>query len=112
MASKMADIQRQLERATGRPAAIATAAVGSTAPPAAPPEAVAPVRAAKPAPRPPSVKAPSREGKIHIGAYLHPDFKASLRLVQARTGKDIQALIADALNELFRTHNAPVVDQS
>jgi hypothetical protein len=46
---------------------------------------------------------------IHIGAYLHPDFKTSLRLVQARTGKDIQTLIADALNELFRAHNAPVV---
>jgi hypothetical protein len=48
---------------------------------------------------------------IHIGAYLHPDFKSSLRLVQARTGKDIQSLLADALNELFRAHNAPVVDR-
>jgi hypothetical protein len=51
-------------------------------------------------------------GTIHIGAYLHPDFKTSLRLVQARTGKDIQSLLADALNELFRAHNAPVVDKS
>jgi hypothetical protein len=104
MASKIADIQRQLERATGR-------APVSVAPP--PPSANT---AAQPAPeaaaRPASAKAPSREGKIHIGAYLHPDFKRSLRLVQARTGKDIQALIGDALNELFRAHNAPVVDQS
>ena len=97
MAPKMADIQRQLERAAGRV-----------------PVAVVPTPITPPAPEPvtASLKATSREGKIHIGAYLHPDFKKSLRLVQARTGKDIQALIADALNELFRAHNAPVVDQS
>ena len=73
----MADIQRQLERAMGRPTA--TAKMTSAA--------------------------PSREGKIHIGAYLHPDFKTSLRLVQAQTGADIQAL-----NELFRAHKVPVVE--
>ena len=104
MTSKIADIQRQLERATGR-------APVSVAPP--PPPANAAVQPAREvAARPASAKAPSREGKIYIGAYLHPDFKRSLRLVQARTGKDIQALIGDALNELFRAHNAPVVDQS
>jgi hypothetical protein len=100
MASKMADIQRQLERATGRTAV------------SVPPAVQAPTPAASPEAQPASAKAPSREGKIHIGAYLHPDFKASLRLVQARTGKDIQALLADALNELFRAHNTPVVDKS
>jgi hypothetical protein len=98
MPSKMAAIQAQLERATGR--APATAVPASPTPPAPPQVA---------APRPVSVRPPSREGMIHIGAYLHPDFKTSLRLVQARTGKDIQTLIADALNELFRAHNAPVV---
>jgi hypothetical protein len=90
-ASKMADIQRQLQRATGRETV-----------------AVHPV----PATAPTTTKVPSREGKIHIGAYLHPDFKTSLRLVQARTGKDIQTLLAGALNELFRAHNAPVIDKS
>jgi hypothetical protein len=98
MASKMADIQAQLERATGR-----------TSSPVVPLAPAAPTAAG---PRPTSTKAPSREGTIHIGAYLHPDFKTSLRLVQARTGKDIQSLLADALNELFRAHNAPVVDKS
>jgi hypothetical protein len=93
-ASKMADIQRQLERATGR----ATVAVKIQHP--------------VPATAPTTTKVPSREGKIHIGAYLHPDFKTSLRLVQARTGKDIQTLLAGALNELFRAHNAPVIDKS
>jgi hypothetical protein len=56
-------------------------------------------------------KAPSREGKVHIGAYLHPDFKRSLRLVQAQTGEDVQTLVTRALNNLFATHNVPVVDQ-
>jgi hypothetical protein len=57
-----------------------------------------------------SNKAPSRVGKIHIGAYLPSGFKSSLRLVQAQTGEDTQTLIARALNELFRGHNVPVID--
>jgi hypothetical protein len=101
MVSKMADIQRQLERATGRAPGVV---------PATPVHV--PVAGEQAAAKPASFKAPSREGKIHVGAYLHPDFKKSLRLVQARTGKDIQALLADALNELFRAHNAPVIDRS
>lgn len=56
-------------------------------------------------------KAPSREGKIHIGAYLHPDFKRSLRLVQAQTGEDVQTVVVRALNNLFSSHNVPVIDQ-
>jgi hypothetical protein len=107
MASKMADIQAQLLRASGRASApFAPSAPAATVP--AGPAATAPGTAAS---RPAPTKAPSREGLIHIGAYLHPDFKSSLRLVQARTGKDIQSLLADALNELFRAHNAPVVDR-
>lgn len=59
-----------------------------------------------------SAKPPSREGKTHIGAYLPPGFKSSLRLVQAQTGEDTQTLIARALNELFRGHNVPVIDHN
>ena len=62
-------------------------------------------------PRPAATsRPPSREGKTHIGAYLPPGFKSSLRRVQAETGEDTQTLIARALNELFRSHNVPVVD--
>jgi hypothetical protein len=107
MASKMAEIQAQLLRASGR--ASAPSAPPAPATPAA--KALAPAAPGTAASRPAPAKAPSREGLIHIGAYLHPDFKSSLRLVQARTGKDIQSLLADALNELFRAHNAPVVDR-
>lgn len=56
-------------------------------------------------------KAPSREGKVHIGAYVHPDFKRSLRLVQAQTGEDVQTLVVRALNGLFSSYNVPVVDR-
>jgi hypothetical protein len=78
--------------------------------PSAPVQASVPVASAAPTPASGRAKAPSREGKIHIGAYLHPDFKRSLRLVQAQTGEDVQALIAKALNDLFRAHDVPVID--
>jgi hypothetical protein len=107
MTSKMAEIQAQLLPAGGR--ASAPFAPPAPASPAA--AAPAPASPGTAVPRPAPAKASSREGSIHIGAYLHPDFKSSLRLVQARTGKDIQSLLADALNELFRAHNAPVVDR-
>ena len=97
--SKFTAIQRQLEQASGRKVTVA--------PVMAPPPEIA---ANKTAPAT-TYKAPSREGKTHIGAYLHPDFKRSLRLVQAQTGEDVQSLIAKALNDLFRAHNVPVIDQ-
>jgi hypothetical protein len=31
--------------------------------------------------------------------------------VQAQTGEDVQALIAKALNDLFRAHDVPVIDR-
>jgi hypothetical protein len=96
--SKFSAIQQQLEQAGGRKATIAP--VKAQSPAVAANEAAAP-----------AYKAPSREGKTHIGAYLHPDFKRSLRLVQAQTGEDVQSLIAKALNDLFRAHNVPVIDQ-
>jgi len=101
--SKFSAIQRQLEQASGRKgAAVVVSPTAATV--AANAEAPLPTPAT-------SYKAPSREGKTHIGAYLSPDFKRSLRLVQAQTGEDVQQLLARALNELFRAHNVPVVDQ-
>jgi hypothetical protein len=97
--SKFTAIQQQLEQASGRKATIA------------PVKAQPPAVAANEATAPTSYKAPSREGKTHIGAYLHPDYKRSLRLVQAQTGEDVQSLIGKALNDLFRAHNVPVIDQ-
>src|SRR4029078_4208779 len=52
----------------------------------------------------------SREGKVHVGGYFHPQVRKSLRMVQLQTDKDFQTLILQALNDLFRAHNVPVID--
>ena len=35
----------------------------------------------------------------------------SLRMIQVQTDENFETLILRALNELFRAHNVPVVDQ-
>lgn len=75
--------------------------------------------AANPAPAPIPMQEPRRAaetpacrvGRVHIGAYLPADFKASLRLVQAQTGEDTQTILARALNDIFRAHKVPVVGE-
>ena len=52
---------------------------------------------------------PSREGKVNVSAWLDPSFKRSLRMVQAVTGKKLEPLVAEALNELFAKYNVPQV---
>lgn len=105
--SKVSALQASLEKSAGGRTAHPTQKKTAPVHPAAaepPPASVAtaqPQRSGKP---------PSREGKIHIGAYVSPDFKKSLRLVQAETGEDVQTLLTRALNDLFRSHNVPVVD--
>ena len=90
--SKMSDIQRALEQTmTARAPAPLTVAV---APPAKP-----------------TVVSLSRQGKVHIGAYLPADFKRGIRMLQATTGEDLQSILARVLNEQFRLHNLPVVGQ-
>lgn len=54
--------------------------------------------------------AKGREGKIHVGAYLDPAFRKSLRMEQAQTDSDMQELLSEALNDMFRKYNVPVVD--
>jgi len=102
--SKFSAIQQQLEKASGKKVTV-------SAVPFAPAPAPLAANASEEPRSPTSYKAPSRVGKTHIGAYLHPDFKRSLRLVQAQTGEDVQQLLARSLNELFRAHNVPVIDQ-
>lgn len=58
----------------------------------------------------PASRAPSREGKAHISAWLNPSFRASIRMIQVQdTGKSQQDLIAEALNLLFGKYNVPTV---
>jgi hypothetical protein len=93
MAKNIAALQRALRQPSTEPAAAPRAAV----------------------PQPTGVgegsgyKAPSREGKTNITAYLSPDYKASLRLIQARSNRSLQALLAEALNDLFAKYDVPTI---
>jgi hypothetical protein len=102
--SKFAELQKRLEQTTG------VARVHVPEPSLAP---VTPV--ADEGPRPKSKAAlmveASREGKVHVGGYFHPQVKKSLRMIQLQTDQDLQTLILQALNDLFRAYNVPVVDQ-
>ena len=103
--SKVSALQASLEKSAGK----ASKSRGEPqAPPAVSSLTSAPAGQRVTAPR--KAVAPSREGKIHIGAYLPADFKRSLRLVQAQTGEDMQTLLTRALNDLFKSHNVPIVE--
>jgi Antitoxin-like ribbon-helix-helix len=90
--SKMSDIQKALEQTTTARVVPAPLTVVET-----------------PISRP-SV-APSRQGRVHVGAYLPADFKRGIRMLQAATGEDLQSILARVLNEQFRLHNLPEVGQ-
>lgn len=51
----------------------------------------------------------NREGKVNVAAWMHADFKRSLRLVQSRRGGTIQNLLEEALNDLFAKYDVPQV---
>jgi hypothetical protein len=58
----------------------------------------------------------SRSGKIHVGAWLPPEYKTSLRMIQIKTGgkggpeRGFQELMAEALNDLFAKYDVPTVN--
>ncbi len=120
MSKNLKALQQALNTSTQRPAPKrATVAPRPAEPPAkaanidhapaAAAVAAAPVTVTTPTSAPTSYVAPSREGKVNITAYLVPDYKASLRLIQARTGKSLQTLISEALNDLFTKYDVPTV---
>jgi len=45
--------------------------------------------------------------KVNITGYYDPEVKSSLRMVQAKTGKNIQILLAEAFNDLFAKYKVP-----
>jgi hypothetical protein len=45
---------------------------------------------------------------VNISAYFPAEVKASLRMVQAKTGSNVKECLAEALRDLFRKHNVPV----
>ena len=55
-------------------------------------------------------KAPSREGKLHVSAWLSPDYKVSLRAIQMKfPNRSLQDLFSEALNDMFEKYDVPVV---
>jgi hypothetical protein len=91
--AKVSAIQEQLEAAAGR--------AHVSAPAAQAPAAIRPV-ASKP---------PSREGRVHVGAWLPEAYSRNILLVRAKTGLPVKTIFATALNDLFRAHNIPVIDE-
>jgi hypothetical protein len=97
--SKMQNLQQALRQSTGKPSP-------------APEPVTINTLATAPIPAMPS-KPESRAGQVNISAWLHPDFKSSLRLVQARKGRNaaLQNLMAEALNDLFTKYDVPIIRQ-
>lgn len=56
----------------------------------------------------PKVRQIHKEGEVNISAYFPAEVKASLRMVQAKTGNNVKECLAEALRDLFRKHNVPV----
>jgi hypothetical protein len=93
-AKRLAGLKSALEEAAGsRPATKATAATAAAA-----------------------ERTGSRNGKIHVGAWLPPEYKTSLRMIQIKTGgkagseRGFQELMAEALNDLFAKYDVPTVN--
>ena len=42
---------------------------------------------------------------VNISAYFPAEVKAALRIVQAKTGKNVKQLLGEALNDIFRKYN-------
>ncbi len=91
---KVSAIQAQLEAAAGRAAK----------PSVVPDEAQS-------ASRPVTTKAKSREGRVHVGAWLPEAYSRNILLVRAKTGLPVKTIFANALNDIFRAHNIPVIDE-
>ncbi len=75
------------------------AATGRTAPDVMPPQqAAADPKASRANPG----RSPS---DVNISAYFPAEVKAALRIVQAKTGKNVKQLLGEALNDIFRKYN-------
>lgn len=93
--SKLANLQNALNSTNGRSRAVA---VASDLTPAIPKAEKGP---------------PSRANQANISAWLHKDFKKSIRLLQAKRpdNSSLQDLMAEAFNDLFSKYNVPTVNQ-
>jgi hypothetical protein len=56
--------------------------------------------------------APSREGKLHLSAWLDPAYKSNLRAIQMKhPSVSFQDLYSEALNDLFAKHGLNAIGE-
>jgi len=58
---------------------------------------------------PKSKSAPSRQGAVQIAAFFREDVRAQLKIVAAEQRRDIQDLLAEALNLIFVKYGKPEI---
>jgi hypothetical protein len=68
---------------------------------AAPPPPTAPAAANAPAPAPRAAKVRSRQGAVQIAAFFPEQVRAQLKVLAAEQRRDVQDLMAEALNLIF-----------
>ena len=95
MAGKSADLRRAILDQAGRGSA------GKGPARESPPE-----DAAANAPR---TTQPGRVGKVSVAGYFAPEVRRQLRRLAADADTTIQALLAEALNDLFAKRGAPEI---
>jgi hypothetical protein len=94
-----------------RGAAAATPAVAPAPRAKATPAPAAPVAPA-PAPEPVASTRPvSREGRKQIAGFFSPDMSLAMHMLARRQGRSLQALMAEAFNDVLRKHGeSPIGD--
>ena len=60
-----------------------------------------------PAPRPGASRPPSRAGKASVTAYFAPAVRRQLRRLAVDRDTTLQALLGEAVNDLFAKHGLP-----
>ena len=62
-------------------------------------------------PKTDSSPAPSRKGRKQIAAYFTPDMSFAMHTLARRQGRSLQALMAEAFNDVLRKHGeSPIGD--
>jgi antitoxin-like ribbon-helix-helix protein len=64
---------------------------------------------AKPKPKTEAERNPARVGKRQVAAFFAPEVGRALKLLAAERDSTVQALMAEALNDLFRKHRKPPI---
>ena len=98
MPAKSADLRRAiLDQAGANPAAKRRRA--------GPPDAAAPDPAAR-------VVQPGRAGKVAVTGYFAPEVRRQLKRLAADADSTVQALLVEALNDLFAKHGIAEIAES